>query len=247
MIHADSVSFYWPQQTSPTLQNITFTLPKGSLLCICGSNGAGKSTLLQILSGLQQINKGNLYIENVCYTTGTSLLLKKTALLLQDVDMQLLGATVKENMLLPWPSPTIHIIQKAYALATRFALNHHWLSYVHLLSHGQKQKLNIASALMMEPDILLLDEPYAGLDFFAITHLRHILQQVGEQKLIRIISVHDLEPIIDISDYLLVLSKGKQVFFGSPNDALVAIEKHPEWGIRLPCNWKLHNTIVPWE
>lgn len=237
MIQLNSVSFQWPQKHSPAVQDITFSLSSGSLLCICGSNGSGKSTLLQLLAGVQHICEGTYIMDEICCPGSESSLLKKTALLLQDVEIQLLGSTVKENLLLPWSNPKDEYKQKAYELASLFALEKYWNSSVHHLSHGQKQKLNIASALMLKPDLLLLDEPYSGLDYPATLQLSKILQQLGQKGLTRIISVHDLEQIIDITTNILILSEGKQVFFGSPKETLHMISKHPEWNIRLPSFW----------
>lgn len=237
MIQLNSVSFHWPQQQSSAIQGITFSLPTGSLLSICGNNGSGKSTLLQVLGGLQHIHEGTYTIDELCCPRDESALLKKTVLLLQDVEIQLLGSTVQENLLLPWVTPEAKHKQKAYELASLFEIETYWTSNVHHLSHGQKQKLNIASALMLEPDLLLLDEPYAGIDYPATLQLSNILQYLSQQGLTRIISTHDLEPVIDITDNILILHEGQQVFFGPPKEALIMLSEHPEWNIRLPSYW----------
>lgn len=171
---------------------------------------------------------------------------RNTALLLQDADMQILGSTVAEDMLLHWPRPEAQRIAAAHELAQRLGLAHAWDASVHTLSYGQKRKLCLASALLTQPSCLLLDEPFSGLDYPGMLELRGILTANRALGLIQIVSTHDLEPLIDLASHMLVLHQGQQAFYGSPEDGLRQLEHKPEWGLRPPCSWQRGHGIEPW-
>lgn len=241
-LEADALSYGWTK-TLPALQAIHFQLERGQRLCICGCNGGGKSTLLQLLSGILVPLSGTVLLEGT--PADADRLRARAALLMQDADMQIIGSTVGEDLLLSWAEPTSEQTDKAQTLASRFELLDLWDRPVHALSYGQKRKLCLCTALLSEPDILLLDEPCSGLDYPAMIQLRKQLQE--SRKLTQLITTHDLEPLIDLVDSVLILHRGQQTFFGSPEAALKALEQHPEWGIRLPCLWKHEQHIISWE
>ncbi len=241
-LEINALTHGWPGMP-PALRDIHFQLEQGQRLCVCGCNGGGKSTLLQLLSGLLVPESGTIFLEGV-RTEGDSLR-PRTALLMQDADMQIIGSTVGEDLLLSWPEPDADQLEAVRSLAARFDLLVLWDRPVHALSYGQKRKLCLCAALLANPDILLLDEPCSGLDYPALLQMRAQLEE--HRELTQIITTHDLEPVVDLVDAVLVLHHGAQTFFGSPDSALNELENHPEWGIRLPCLWKSEHRITDWE
>ena len=237
-----ALSYGWPGM-APALREAEFHLERGQRLCVCGCNGGGKSTLLQLLSGILSPCSGEIRMNGIRMDADP--LRMRTALLMQDADMQIIGATAGEDLLLNWPEPDHARITAVRALASRFDLLDCWERPVHALSYGQKRKLCLCSALLAGPDVLLLDEPCSGLDYPALLRLRALLRDTRE--LTQIITTHDLAPIVDLADAVLILHRGAQVFFGTPEDALHALEHHPEWGVRLPCRWRHERRITDWE
>lgn len=237
-----------PAGTGPALDGAEFAVPPGALLCLCGVNGSGKSTLLQLLAGLLRAEGGTLDVAGHRCPGAEAALRRHAALVLQDADMQMLGATVAEDLLLT--APPAHMPQGAVALAAareaagRFGLAAHWDSPVHTLSYGQKRKLCLAAALLAAPGLLLLDEPFSGLDHPAALELRDILARNRASGLTQVVSVHELEPVVDMADLMLVLDGGWQVLFGPPAAVLDRVRAH---GIRPPCSWTARREIVPYE
>lgn len=244
MIHARALSFAYPGAGRPSLENISFDVPEGTLLCLCGVNGSGKSTLLSLLAGLYAPASGTLTVAGISSPGKEDKLRGLSALVLQDADLQIIGSTVAEDMLLVFPPDLPGAEETARDMAARFGLAEHWNSPVHTLSYGQKRKLCLAVALLASPALLLLDEPFSGLDYPAIREVRAILDNNRKHGLTQIISVHDLEPVIDLADSMVVLHQGEQVLAGAPHDVLDAI---PAYGVRQPCSWQRGLGIVPWE
>jgi biotin transport system ATP-binding protein len=244
VIELNSVTFSYPGAPSPSLRDITFSVPEGTLLCLCGVNGSGKSTLLSLLAGLHSPTGGTLSVAGVTSPGREDKLRGLSALVLQDADLQIIGSTVAEDMMLAFPHGLAGAEETAMDMATRFGLADHWHSPVQTLSYGQKRKLCLAVALLGSPGLLLLDEPFSGLDYPAIREMRAILMRNKESKLTQIISVHDLESVIDLADSMVVLHAGGQVRHGKPETVLDGIAAY---GVRPPCSWQRGRGIVPWE
>jgi biotin transport system ATP-binding protein len=128
-------------------------------------------------------------------------------------------------------------------MADRFSLRDHWDAPVHALSYGQKRKLCLAVSLLSTPSILLLDEPFSGLDYPAMLEMRSIMKANKEQGFTQIVSVHDLEPVIDLADSMIVLHLGELKGTGAPEHLLGSLLKY---GIRPPYSWLRKHTISPW-
>ena len=244
MITASDLSFTYRGNTSPALDNISFTIPKGALVCLCGINGSGKSTLFSILSGLQSPTGGALTVADTPSLGNERQLRMQSALVLQDADLQIIGSTVAEDMLLAFPSDAPEAEETCRAMAERFSLGQHWDSPVHALSYGQKRKLCLAVSLLTTPSLLLLDEPFSGLDYPAMLEMRSIMRDNKTQGLTQIVSVHDLEPVIDLADSMLILHQG--VLKGH-NVPAVLLDSLLEYGIRPPYSWLRDKTIASWE
>lgn len=236
-----------PAEMPPALDGAAFTVPFGALLCLCGVNGSGKSTLLQLLAGLLRVGAGTLDVAGHRCPGAEAALRRHGALVLQDADLQLLGATVAEDLLLTAPPAHtpggVAALTAARAAAERFGLAAHWDSPVHTLSYGQKRKLCLASALLTTPGLLLLDEPFSGLDHPAALELRAILARNRTAGLTQVVSVHELEPVVDMADLMLVLDGGRQALFGPPARVLDRVRAH---GIRPPCSWTAGRRIIPY-
>ncbi len=220
------------------LSNLNFSLQQGEILCICGQNGTGKSTLLQILAGILKPSSGEILSEFP--------LLELTSLVMQDPDLQIIGQEVLEEMLIAFSDIDEEIQNKALQLLNDFDLLDKKIALVENLSFGQKRKLALASALMDEPQVLLLDEPSSHLDYPAMQQLRKIILQNKEKNIAQCIVAHDIEMYLDIIDTVLFLKDGKQVFYGKPVDALAYLENEPNMGVKLPNYWKFNKKIMPW-
>jgi biotin transport system ATP-binding protein len=244
MITAENLSFTYQGNTAPALNNISFSIPKGELVYLCGTNGSGKSTLFSLLAGLQTPSAGELAVDAISAKGNEKQLRERSALVLQDADLQIIGATVAEDMMLAFPPNDTEAEATCQTMAERFSLLTHWDSAVHALSYGQKRKLCLAVSLLSTPSLLLLDEPFSGLDYPAMLEMRSIMKANKEQGLTQIVSVHDLEPVIDLADSMIVLHQGELKGTGAPESQLDSLL---QYGIRPPYSWLREHTISPWD
>ena len=121
--------------------------------------------------------------------------------------------------------------QRARALCASFGLDGFWERPVHSLSYGQKRKLCLVHAMAAGPEMLLLDEPFAGLDYPSGRELRHFIEENKKNGLRQIISTHELEPVFDLADHIIVVAEGRAPAEGAPETLR---EKLPQWAIRKP-------------
>lgn len=231
------------------LRGVSFCVQQGQLFLIAGVNGSGKSTLLQLLAGLLSPRSGSVNVGDVRLPGGEAQLRARSALCLQDPDLQILGATPREDMLLCLPPKAAPM--PALDMARRFGLEDSLDTPVHMLSHGQKRKLCLATALLAQqrrstgaPALLLLDEPLSGLDYPAIRELRELLRDNKSRGVTQLVTSHDLEPLADLADGLALLAGGAMPYVGAVEKVLPHAR---ECGVRPPCGWQPGDAAPVWE
>ncbi len=243
MIEIKKLDFAFQKQIK-VLQDINFTLNSGSCLALAGGNGSGKSTLLALLAGLYTPWSGSINVFGSKSPGEQDLLRCKTGLLLQDADLQILGNTVGEDILLGSPGQQAELQEQARHWAGRFNLLKYWQTPVQNLSGGEKKKLCLAACLMQKPSVLLFDEPFNNLDFTALKELRQIITWQRDAGITQIIATHDLEPVLDLVHEVAVLSQGRLVCKDVPELVLDRLE---DFGIRTPCSWRLCRSLCAWK
>ena len=240
MIDAENLSYTYPHSDTPALRGLSLRIPEGALVCLLGNNGSGKTTLLHVLAGLLQA-QGALRILGHDVSQDADKTRRKLALLPQEPDLYILGSTVEEDLYLSLPPGDDAARARALALAGRFGLAPLLDRLAHTLSHGEKRKLCLASALAAAPRLLLMDEPFAGLDYPAMLELRRIIAEGKAQGITQIVSVHDLELLGDVADMCLVLQQGQLARQGRPEDIYPALAG---LGLKTPA-WWLHGHKGP--
>ncbi len=203
------------------LTGITLEVPEGAIHLILGANGAGKSTLLRTLAGLLTPEAGTVTV------TG------KAALLMQESDYQIFGETVIDDMTLTETPPSTESQKAALALAENFGLNPE--AKTRSLSFGEKRKLALASLLITKPDVFLLDEPTASLDWPATKALLTDIERIQceNPKATFLIATHAPEDFLTISNLTAsVLFNGAFVATGPIETVRQAITENPAWGLR---------------
>ena len=211
---------------SPSVKNVSFNLREGEALGILGKTGSGKSTLVQMLNGILKPDSGDvfLYGKNIFKDFKSEVYLK-IGLVFQYPENQLFENTVfddiafglrnkgcSEKEIKDIIEETIEMLKIDKKLLTRFPLS---------LSGGEKRRCAIAGIMVLKPEILILDEPTAGMDYQGKVALIKCLKQYHEkhQKSIIIIS-HVLEEITQICNKVLVMDSGKATYFGDTDKLL---------------------------
>lgn len=242
MIQLDNVTYsYAPQKAA--LASISFAVRTGEILGMVGANGSGKSTLLALLAGLYRPDSGRIRVGGIESPGHEQEIRSCCRLVLQEADLQIIGATVGEDLMLGREG-LADAEAAAKDMARKFDLAGNWEDPVHALSWGMKKKLCLAAALLDAPEVLLLDEPFSGLDYPGIREMRGMISRNRDAGLTQIVTAHDLECFVDLVDRMIVLETGRLVAFGQPEDVLDNIALH---GVRPPCSWLLEKKVRPWD
>jgi len=212
------------------LDKVSLRIEAGSRLALLGANGCGKSTLLRLLDGLYFAESGSVLYEgellNEHYFQHDELAYafrRRVGLVFQNPDVQLFCPTVFDELAfgplhLGWPKEQIRA-------AVEEALVHFHIGALrdrapHHLSGGEKKRVAIASVLIMDPDVLLLDEPVAALDPRSQEHILELMHHwEGAGKTV-VTATHDLELLEETADQCVVLDRGRVVCAGKPAEVL---------------------------
>ncbi len=216
-------SFETADGTMTALSDVSFEIPENSCTVIGGENGSGKSLLMSIIAGLEKAD------------TGTVSSYAKPGLVFQEAETQILGETPREDIAfgpknLGWSKTKIaetvqRTLQKTGLIAkadfpARF------------LSGGEKRRLAVACMLAMDLPIIIMDEPYANLDFSGVKQVNSLIRQLKQEQKTVIILTHEIEKCLGLADRFIVLFRGKKVFDGTPHDGLQ--ENLEAWNIKHP-------------
>jgi tungstate transport system ATP-binding protein len=213
------------------------TVKKGQVVGIVGANGAGKSTLLKIVSLLQSQTSGEiLYSEKLVHAKNVNLSTRrKMSFVLQQAC--LFHTTVFENVasgLKMRGMPRSERKEKVNVWLEKLNITHLAKRYPGKLSGGEAQRVSLARALVTEPEILFLDEPFTGLDFPTKIQLLKELKEIIEENQITCFFVsHDLQEVNFITSRLLVLENGKIVQDGPTKEVIANPNKEAEFIVRF--------------
>jgi heme exporter protein A len=205
----------------PILRNVSFTLGSGSALVILGANGAGKSTLLRILAMLVPASEGRVQLFG--QSTGRSAVgLRRRIGMIGHQAMLYRDLSAEENLLFFGRLYDVHAApRRAGELLELVGLADRAGDPVKNLSRGQLQRVAIARALMHDPDLLLADEPFAGLDAPSTSFLEKFLRGLGTQGKTLIVTTHDIRQGLELAQHALVLRRG-EVRLAAPTTQLDA-------------------------
>jgi len=205
------------------LNDVTFHVEQGQVLCLLGRSGTGKSVTLKLIMALMRPDSGEVWVdhENVVGLgeKGLSAVRKKLGYLFQDAAL-FDSLTLYENLALPLNRLTkkskSEIDDKVHRVLSDVGLGSDGAKYPSALSGGMRKRAGLARALVLEPKILLADEPNSGLDLITASEIDELLLRCREERGTALIIVtHDVHGARRIADRIAVLDKGDLVAFGS--------------------------------
>lgn len=196
------------------VDRLSFELPQGAFLSVFGANGAGKTTLMRMLATLARPSAGTLRVCG-CDAVQDPELLRARVGLVSHSPMLYPDLTAEENLvfyakLYGVPNPQ----QRALELLDAVGLKSRRLDRVKTFSRGMTQRCSIARALVNSPALVLLDEPYSGLDPRAAQGLDELIAGVRQDRSFVMVS-HDIPKGLQLASHVLVMERGRQLFFGS--------------------------------
>ncbi|MFT4086233.1 MAG: TOBE-like domain-containing protein [Gordonia sp. (in: high G+C Gram-positive bacteria)] len=202
------------------LDNVSIDIPEGSLTSLLGPSGSGKSTLLRAIAGLDTLDSGTVKI-NGRDVSGASPQKRDIGFVFQHY-AAFKHMTVRENIafgLKIRKRPKAEVNKKVDELLQIVGLEVFQKRYPAQLSGGQRQRMALARALAVDPQVLLLDEPFGALDAKVRDDLRRWLRQLHEEVHVTTVLVtHDQQEALDVSDRIAVLNKGRIEQIGTPDD-----------------------------
>ena len=212
-------------QEHPVIDDISFKVEKGSFVCMLGHNGSGKSTLAKLIVGLLEKKSGQIFFDDEEMDKKTIKKLQvKTALVFQNPDNQFIGSTVEDDIAFGLENRQFPH-DKMQEEIELFADSVNMLDYLKKepinLSGGQKQRVALAGALILRPEILILDEATSMLDPKGKSTVRKVIDRIHkENPELTIISItHDIDEAL-LADQVFILSHGKLVGNGAPQTLL---------------------------
>ena len=222
LIHLKDVSFTYPDGKT-VLDGVTFTIPRGKRIGLIGPNGSGKTTLFHIIMGLLPASSGEIEIFGKPVKTEKEFqaIRHRIGLLFQDADDQLFSPTVLEDVAFG-PLNLNKSPKEAKAIARETLSSLGMADFedriTHQLSGGEKRMIAMATVLAMGPEVLLLDEPTAGLDEDTKAKLQDILTHID---LSYVIISHELDFLSEVADVVIMMEHGKVV-----TEGVVQIHQH---------------------
>ena len=253
ILRVDGLKFSYPNQLKKALNNINFSIDEGDFVLICGESGCGKSTLLRHLkpelSPHGQVSGDIYYYSQKINDYSSKQIASEIGYVLQNPDSQIVTDKVwhelafgLENMGLDTQSIRLRVAE----MASFFGIQGWFRKNVNDLSGGQKQLLNLASIMAMQPKILILDEPTSQLDPIAAKDFIDTLVRINKELSTTIIMTeHNLEDIYSVCDKVIVMEDGK-VICNDTNYKVVDIlsgDKNHKMFKSLPTPSKIYNQL----
>ena len=228
-----SQGMFRDQATVKALNGASFSLEAGKTLAVVGESGCGKSTLARLITMIEEPTDGKLLIDGKPVQIGDAELRRKIQIVFQNPygslnPRQKIGSILEEPLKINTSDNAATRRQKALAMMERVGLRpEHYERYPHMFSGGQRQRIAIARALMLNPKILVLDEPVSALDVSIQAQVLNILMDLQQELGLAYIFIsHDLSVVRHIADDIMVMYLGKPVETG-PAEAVFADPRHP--------------------
>ncbi|HOB15663.1 MAG TPA: LPS export ABC transporter ATP-binding protein [Defluviitoga sp.] len=204
------------------LKDVDFQSKKGVVTGLLGPNGAGKSTLFKVILGLVVPNSGEIYLDglNISHLPIHKRALSGLAYLPQEPSV-FRNLTVIDNLQMIANLLKIEDSdRKISSIIKDFGLDNLENQYAYSLSGGEKRKLEFARTLITNPKVILLDEPFVGIDPITVKDIQKIIRKLAETGISIIVTDHSIDEIVQVVDELYVIHKGTIIACGSPKIVL---------------------------
>jgi cobalt/nickel transport system ATP-binding protein len=249
ILEAVDLEYSYPDGTK-ALRKVNLQVQKGEKLAILGSNGAGKSTLFMQFNGIYRPNSGYIKYQEqgISYKNKALIeLRKKVGIVFQDPDSQLFSASVYQDISfgpLNLGLSEEEVIERVKQALTDTETTDLEDKPTHLLSYGQKKRVSIAGVLAMEPEVIIFDEPTAGLDPRHSQEFMLLLEKLNIEGKTIILSTHDVDLAYSWSDRIAIMCRGEIMAHGEPGELFMRPENLERADLTLPWLIEMHSELV---
>lgn len=228
------------------IRNIHLSIKKGEFVILAGKNGSGKTTLLMHLNGLLLPESGEVQVAGKQVYEDLPRARQLVGMVFQNPDNQIIGETVyddvafgPENLCMTRPE----VKRRVEEAVEKADLTSKQNQSPHLLSGGEKRRLALAGVLAMKPEVIVLDEPFASLDYPATCRVLKDIVALHREGHTILLATHDLEKALAHASRLVIMDGGTIAEDGDPDRLIRGTEKY---GIRQPCAVRLGGEVSSW-
>lgn len=249
LLKAKQLSYTYEGSDVPALNGLSLEIRRGRKVACMGANGSGKSTFFLCCNGIRKLDSGQLYFEGhpLDYSKkGLLSLRSKVGVVFQDPDNQLFSANVLQEI--SFGPLNLGLTQqetrrRAEQVMERLGIASFAHRPVHALSGGQKKLVAIADILVMEPSLILLDEPAAALDPIHTRIVREIIDEISASGITVVTATHDVDYAWSWADDVLLFHEGQLLAFGSPKDVFTQKKLLETASLETPCVLKIFQAL----
>lgn len=221
-IELDDINFSYLAGRKGIFSNLSLKFDPNEQVAIIGRNGSGKTTLAKLIIGMLKPSKGQICFDGKSIEKKSiAEIAEKVGYVFQNPNIMLFTNSVENELSLSLQRFNFTKNQKEEKINSMldfFGMAKYRKIHPRLLSRGEKQKIALATVLIQNPDAIILDEPFSGIDMAQKIIIRDYLGKLKDQKKLVIIITHDLDSVLEESNRIIALSSGKIVFDGKKTD-----------------------------
>lgn len=239
MLEARNISYSYDDD-SQALKNVSLKINDGEMAAILGKNGAGKSTLFLHFNGIHEPDDGEILIDGEKLKYSKKALIKcrqKVGIVFQNPDNQIFAPSVEEDVAfgpLNLKLPMDEVQNRVEEALKRVGMKGFEKKAPHHLSGGQKKRVAIAGILAMKPEIMILDEPTAGLDPQGAIKIMNLLSELNMEGITIVISTHDVDLVSKYVNKIFVMADGEIIGEGTPKEIFSKEDLIEKANLKLP-------------
>jgi energy-coupling factor transporter ATPase len=244
-ISVENIDYVYPSGVR-ALHNVSLTITKGEYVAIMGANGAGKTTLVKHFNGLLTPKNGRVLINDIdTATSSVAELAKRVGFVFQNPDHQLFLTTVEEEIAFGpknFNVPEEQIQKDMERVVTFLALKNLLTRSPFSLSEGERKRVALASVLVMNPEILILDEPTMGQDAIQKRNIAKMVEELNQEGRTIVLVTHDVEFVAEYQPRVVAMAEGRIVADGMAKEVLTNSDVLTKTKLRPP-----QITALAWE
>jgi len=238
IVKVSCIRHVYPDSTEVHLCGLDMVVNRGDRIAIVGPNGGGKSTMLHHIIGLLRAHEGSVDVFGVDPSREYARIRERVGVVLQSAEEQLIAPTVRDDISFSprnYGYPPRRVAEMVDAVLAELGITHLADRICHYLSGGEKRKVALAGALVTRPELIVLDEPFEGLDPRSKHEMIDLLNHLHDDHGLSVVyTTHEVNIVPLISDRVYVLSREGVIFEGAPEETFAQRDMLERVGLEQP-------------